>query len=243
MNKGNQPARNQRREILGMLGAGALALCGARPSRAAAGGGSGASMPSCVVTPQQTEGPYFIDEHLRRSDIRTDPSSGVISRGTLLDLQLFVMAASSGGCTPLAGAIVDVWQCDARGVYSGVRDSRFSTIGQQFLRGYQVAGADGGVRFTTVYPGWYRGRAVHIHFKVRTPNDGTPAREFTSQLYFDDRLTDRVHAGAAYGGPDQRRTRNEEDGIFRRGGRELLVPVTEQDGAYAGRFDIGLRLG
>ena len=81
--------------------------------------------------------------------------------------------AASGACTPLANALVDMWHCDALGVYSDV--SSQNTLGQRFLRGYQVSDANGQVQFLTIYPGWYAGRAVHIHFKVRTEPAAPPA--------------------------------------------------------------------
>jgi len=102
--------------------------------------------------------------------------------------------------------MVGVWQCDAAGHYSGVTDTGvgFDTVGQKFLRGYQITDAKGVARFTTIYPGWYRGRTVHIHFKVRTPATAVLANatdsvyEFTSQLFFDDALTTRVFAQEPY---------------------------------------------
>ena len=91
-------------------------------------------------------------------------------------------------------------------------------------------------RFTTIYPGAYPGRAVHVHFKVRTQ----AGAEFTSQVYFDDAVTDRVAAQAPYTGRGQRRLRNEDDGLFRSGGTQLLLPVSERDGGYAGTFALAL---
>ena len=187
-----------RREVLALMGAsGAAVLAGCKPSRevgqvAAAAVGT---FPSCVVRPEQTEGPYFVDNRLDRSDIRSDPSNGTVKAGTPLQVALVVSRIGAGAaCTPIAGARVDFWQCDASGIYSGVRDPQFDTMGQQFLRGYQLTDASGTARFTTIYPGWYRGRTVHTHFKVRTEPSAARGYEFTSQLYFDDTLTDRVHA-------------------------------------------------
>ena len=119
-------------------------------------------------------------------------------------------------------------------------DMRFDTRGAKFLRGFQTTDSDGRVRFTTIYPGAYPGRAVHIHFKVRAQAAGRDA-EFTSQLYFDDALTDRVHAAAPYAGAT-RRMRNEQDGLYRRGGRELTLDVTPVDGGYRAAYDVGVRV-
>lgn len=201
-------------------------------------------MPSCIVRPEQTEGPYFVDEQLNRSDIRSDPSDGAVKPGAPLHLAIRVSQVSGNACTPLAGAMVDVWQCDALGVYSGVKDMNelFDTSGKKFLRGYQLTDAKGAARFITVYPGWYEGRAVHIHFKIRTKPAAGRGHEFTSQLYFDESLTDAVHAQAPYAGKGRRDTPNAKDGIFRRGGKELLLDLAKADQGYAGTFDIGLRL-
>jgi protocatechuate 3,4-dioxygenase beta subunit len=198
-------------------------------------------LPACIVTPAQTEGPYFIDEKLNRVDIRSDPASGKVSEGTPLDIELRVFRVASGSCTPLAGAMVDIWQCDAMGVYSDVRDmnGRFSTSGQKFLRGYQLTDSSGIAKFTTVYPGWYQGRCVHIHFKVRAAS-GSRNLEFTSQLYFDDAFSDRVFAKAPYSSKTGTRTPNERDGIFRQGGRSLMMTVEERGAGYRGAFDIGM---
>jgi len=143
-----------------------------------------------VARPAQTEGPYFVEEALNRSDIRVDPSDGSVKPGTPLELTLLIARLGRAGCAPLAGARVDVWHSDHLGVYSDVTDPGGSTVGRKFLRGYQLTDGDGRVRFLTVYPGAYQGRTVHIHFKVRAPQGQRPGYEFTSQLYFDDALTD-----------------------------------------------------
>jgi protocatechuate 3,4-dioxygenase beta subunit len=114
-------------------------------------------------------------------------------------------------------------------------------VGQRFLRGYQVTDAAGAARFTTIYPGWYPGRTVHIHFKVRTDPTAVRSYEFTSQLYFDDALTDVVHTRAPYAGKGQRTMKNSDDRIFSRGGEQLLVAAKESDQGYAATFDIGLQ--
>jgi len=123
-----------------------------------------------------------------------------------------------------------------------VQDPGFNTIGQKFLRGYQITDARGEARFVTVYPGWYPGRTVHIHFKIRTTLVAKRNFEFASQLYFDDVLTDRVHAAHPYAAKGPRTTRNQHDWIFRRGGdRLMLAPTTTTDG-HAASFAIGLQV-
>lgn len=198
-------------------------------------------LPTCVVRPEQTEGPYFVDTQLNRSDIRSDPADGSVRAGALLSLA-FRVARVGDTCAPLPGAMVDVWHCDADGVYSGVSDNNFgSTAGQQFLRGYQVTDAGGAATFTTIYPGWYPGRAVHIHFKIRAEENGANY-EFTSQLYFDDAFTDVVFTREPYSARGERNTRNDDDGIYRNGGELLTLNVTPDGDGYAAVFEIGLQI-
>ena len=194
----------------------------------------------CVVTPALTEGPYFVDEMLSRSDIRTDPATGTTRPGVPLQLTLALSQVGSSGCGALAGALVDMWHCDALGVYSDVSAQR--TVGQAFLRGYQTSDQSGNVRFTTIYPGWYQGRAVHIHFKVRTSPTGPSSLEFTSQLFFDEALTEQVHAQSPYSQKGRRDTLITTDGIFRSGGTSLLVPLAASGGGYAGTMYVGVRV-
>jgi protocatechuate 3,4-dioxygenase beta subunit len=154
-----------------------------------------------------------------------------------------VTQVAGSACTPMPNVYVDLWQCDALGVYSDVNDRNTgSTAGaSKFLRGYQQTDEQGRVSFTTIYPGWYQGRAVHIHFKVRTALDGA-AREQTSQLYFDDALTDQVHALPPYNSKGSGRLRNDRDGIYRNGGPALTVPVVQDGEGYAGTYTIGVQL-
>src|SRR5437879_7535272 len=141
-----------RREVLiflGTTGAAWLMAGSLNPKLVVAG----TVVPSCVVRPEQTEGPYCVDERLNRSDIRSDPSDGSVKEGVPLQLALRVHEIRGKGCLPLAGAMVDIWHCDARGVYSDVRERFFDTRRKKFLRGYQTTDADGAVRYQAIYPG------------------------------------------------------------------------------------------
>jgi protocatechuate 3,4-dioxygenase beta subunit len=198
---------------------------------------NGLILPSCVVRPALTEGPYFVDERLNRSDIRSDPTDGFVKAGLLLNLKFHVSEIGNKACSPLSGAQVDVGHCDALGIYSDAQDPGFDTKGKKFLRGYQLTDATGVAQFTTIYPGWYPGRAVHIHFKIRIKSF-----EFTSQLFFDDSLTDQVHAQLPYSQKGPRSLRNEGDSIYQSGGSQLLLPVTPAKEGYAGLFNIGLQM-
>jgi protocatechuate 3,4-dioxygenase beta subunit len=226
-----------RREALALIGAsGVVLLTGAARSQVP----SGVSQLSCVVRPQQTEGPFFVEEALNRFDIRSDPRTGQVSAGVPLQLTFRVSRLDGAACTALAGAQVDVWQSDASGRYSDVRGS--STAGQQFLRGYQSTDETGSARFMTVYPGAYGGRAVHVHFKIRTGTAASRAYAFTSQLYFDEAVTERVYASEPYASQRRRWMRNAEDSLFRAGGRQLLVTPVKDAQGYAASFDIGLQV-
>ncbi len=150
-----------------------------------------------------------------------------------LRLEFQVSRIAGGACTPLSGAIVDIWHCDALGVYSDVRDAGFDTRGKKFLRGYQQTDAKGAAQFLTIYPGWYAGRAVHIHFKIRSAAPSARHQTFTSQLYFDEAVTDQIFKQAPYNGKDGRRTMNDGDSIFRRDGKELLLVPAKTSQGYS----------
>jgi protocatechuate 3,4-dioxygenase beta subunit len=198
----------------------------------------------CVVRPELSEGPFFVDQVLDRSDIRLDPVDGSLKEGALLRLDFKVYDLQPDACTPLPGARVDVWHCDAFGRYSGVRDGRGDTTGQTWLRGYQTTGASGRAAFSTVYPGWYPGRAVHIHFKIRTAPEAERGHEFTSQIFFPEAANDRVHARPPYAGQGRRNVLNEQDGIFRASDDLLTLAVDEladEDG-YRATLNIALDL-
>lgn len=228
-----------RRAALRLLASGGLVAAGAaRSARALA-----TSLATCVVRPAQTEGPYFVDELLDRTDIRIDPSDGSEKPGAELNLAFNVSRLNGVDCEPLPGVVVDLWHCDHLGVYSDVADPGFNTVGKKFLRGYQVADEEGVSRFITIVPGWYSGRTVHMHFKVRSEPTASPGFEFTSQLYFDDSEIDAVHSFAPYTAKGQRTLRNAGDGIYGQGGSQLLVPLTPTDAGYAGVFDIALQNG
>ncbi|HEU0204039.1 MAG TPA: intradiol ring-cleavage dioxygenase [Burkholderiaceae bacterium] len=234
-------AQRGRRALLGLFGATAASALWGRDVAAQA---RDAPAEVCVVRPRQTEGPYFIDEQLERADIRSDPTTGSVAAGVPLRIAFQVSRLEANACVPLAGAIVDVWQCNAEGVYAGVRDfaGHFDASGRKFLRGYQKTNSGGVAEFLTIYPGWYPGRTVHIHFKVRTAL-ARDAKEFTSQLYFDDALSDQVFTRAPYAGRGRRAVTNANDGLYRRGGDQLRLALSPQGDGYAGTFALALQLG
>ena len=243
-----------RRDALKLLGLGSaafLAACAApegtstlAPTSVSTPGSSVTSTAlDCVVRPELTLGPYFVDEQLNRSDIRSEPSDGSVKEGVPLTLTVNVLDVANSSCTPIEGAQVDVWHCDAQGVYSGVSDQGFDTTGQKFLRGYQLTDATGKAQFTTIYPGWYSGRAVHIHFMIRTTGADAQSYEFVSQFFFDDALSDQVFAQETYASKGQRDMRNADDNIYNGGGDQLLLAVTgDNTNGYVAAINIGLDL-
>jgi protocatechuate 3,4-dioxygenase beta subunit len=191
----------------------------------------------CIVRPSLTEGPYFVDEKLNRSDIRTDPTTGAASAGVPLVIQFQVTGLGGGNCAPVPNAYVDIWHCDAAGTYSDVTGA----VGKKFLRGYQVTDSNGIATFTTIYPGWYSGRAVHIHFKIRLYAGSQKTYEFTSQFFFEPSVTSQVYSQSPYSAKGSPDTSNSRDGIYNQGGSQLLLTPTANGSGYAVNFTIGLQ--
>lgn len=250
---GAQSRMNRRDDLLCSLGAvGSLALLGCRnlvtPETQVAGGaidptavpaatGSQAPanpVPACVLTPRQTEGPFYFDpKQVRRNITEGRP-------GTPLQVALQVVEA--GTCRPIQDALVDIWHTDATGVYSGyARQGERGDVdatGETFLRGSQITAANGMVQFESIYPGWYPGRAVHIHFKVRFAN----RTAVTSQLYFPDEVTDRAYAAAPYSQRPQGWTTNATDGVLRGAPEDqnLLAAAAAAGAGYRASLTIGI---
>lgn len=218
--------------------------------------------PSCVVRPELTEGPYFVENDLNRFDLRLDPSdASVFKAGLPLLLRFRVSEVNAAACIPLEGAQVDVWHCDADGVYSGVQDRSFDTTEAMWLRGYQVTDEAGVAEFMTIVPGWYSGRAVHIHFKIRTGLADGQSYEFTSQFFFDPGQIEDIYTQSPYAAKGSPDTPNEVDFIFQNSEGQLtleLLPLTDEDiealnqrealaeqpieAGYVATFDVGLDL-
>jgi protocatechuate 3,4-dioxygenase beta subunit len=192
-----------------------------RPPRAPA-----ASVVSCVLTPEMTEGPYYIaDEKVRRNITEGRP-------GVRLDLRLSVVDTST--CRPIPGAAVDVWHADAGGEYSGFGAGASS---RTFMRGIQRTDRTGLARFVSVYPGWYQGRTVHIHVKVHAGGNVV----HTGQLFFSDPLTDAVYEVSPYNRRPNRMTRNAQDMIFRNGGARSMLTVRRKGSGYVASIAMGVR--
>ena len=180
---------------------------------------------TCVLTPELTEGPYYIAGEKVRRDIREGHP------GTLLTLNLRVLNVAS--CAPIKGAAVDIWHADAAGNYSGFGAGAGS---RTFLRGIQRTDSKGLAVFTTIYPGWYQGRAVHIHVKVHVGGKVV----HTGQLFFPDALTDKVYTVAPYSARPNRDVRNAQDSIFVNGGKRGMLMVQKAANGYVGSIAMGV---
>ena len=229
-----------RRELLTLTGATILgaAVLPRAALAAAAPAAAGRLLPGadvCRLTPESTAGPFYFDPKLVRADIAEG------RRGVPLHLLLQVVDRD---CTPIERARVDVWHCDASGLYSnyaGQGDDPahpVSTEGETFLRGTQVAGRDGIVRFRTIYPGWYPGRTTHIHFIVFTD----ARTRLTGQIFFPDALSSRIYETVAPYSERRaaRDTLNGDDWIARRAGDPSFAFVRETGKAYELAMIIGI---
>lgn len=193
------------------------------------------ALAECFETPEETEGPFWVDERLNRSDITVDPSSGAVMPGVPLSLAITVLRADAD-CAPAAGVQVDIWHCSAGGLYSD--ESSNGTAGQAFLRGYQTTDANGIVQFQTIYPGWYSGRTIHIHVRVRAFDGTTTTANFTTQVYFDDAVSDAVIEGNAAYDHGTRDTFNTNDNLYM---ADTLVTLGDDgSGGYVGVVDVAL---
>jgi protocatechuate 3,4-dioxygenase beta subunit len=225
----------------------ALGLAGVAGAAYAAGplrpfGGGGATAPSeadaaatCVLAPEVTEGPYWVDVREKRSDVTAGQA------GVPLTLDLYVYR-SDDSCEPEPGAVVDIWHCNASGLYSD--EAANGTSGETWLRGLQETDSSGHVRFTTIYPGWYSGRTVHIHIRVRTFSGTTTTYNFTTQIFFAEADSAAVFATSPYSTRSGRDTTNEEDMIYQQEAKagNVLLPTLSGSATsgYSGTVGIGL---
>jgi protocatechuate 3,4-dioxygenase beta subunit len=213
-----------RRDSLIRLGGFAVTALGVRGLDAPAAAATGVS---CILTPEQTEGPYYIaGEKLRRNITDGHP-------GAPLVLRTFVVDATT--CRPIRNAAVDIWHADAAGVYSGFGTGASN---RTFMRGIQRSNAKGLAQFRTVYPGWYQGRTVHIHVKVHVSGNVV----HTGQLYFPDSMTDAVYRRAPYSSRPSRDVRNGSDSIYLSGGKRSTLSVKKNSaGVYVATIMMGVR--
>lgn len=222
-----------RRGFLGFVSATAAGLL---PGRAEAAAAAADAEPTCILTPQAEEGPFYSDPKLVRSDIAEG------RRGVPLTLRLRLIEA--GPCTAIKGARVDIWHCDAKGLYSafpGQSDAHnVDATGKTFLRGTQIADETGWVTFNTIYPGWYDGRTTHIHFKIFL-DDRTV---LTGQTFLPDALNEFIYTNVPdYGDrARQRMVINANDHVIERSDPEhrAFCAVKEERDRYVATLTLGV---
>ncbi|MER6954427.1 intradiol ring-cleavage dioxygenase [Streptomyces sp. NPDC000618] len=250
----------------GTVAAGGLAVAGyqsafadtSTEAEASASASATSTSSSCMtLMTSVTEGPYYLDGALVRKDI-TEGKSGVP-----LTLRLTVVDATDG-CTPVAGAAVEIWHCDAWGYYSGYTTANpggsapaesedGSTANDNtYLRGYQVANANGVVKFETIFPGWYTPRTCHIHLKVHTggqKEDGTYEGgkvNYTGQLFFPDDAAQEIFTLEPYSQHSGSYTTLDNDMVYDGGGTSsgllTLKAVHKADPSkgYKGSITLGV---
>jgi protocatechuate 3,4-dioxygenase beta subunit len=193
---------------------------------------------SCKLTPEVTGGPFYVALDKIRKDI-TEGRPGV-------PLTLKIRVIDTKRCAPIHGAAVDVWHCDAGGLYSD--ESSNGTAGQTYLRGVQLTNKKGYATLKTIYPGHYTGRATHIHLKVHI---GGKARSgtlrgghvsHTGQLFFAESANSSVYALSPYSSDTAQRTLNSSDSIYSQAGgtsAEVSLGGSASSG-YAGRITLGV---
>ena len=226
-----------RREAIGMMGAAGAAIalgCGSSPAapsttvQAAGAAAGGSTNAACAVTPAETAGPFPSLTHLFRSDIRDGKP------GALLNLGIKVVNTNAG-CAPVSDANVEIWHVDAAGNYSEYG----SQTTQNFLRGIQTTNGSGDVTFTTIFPGWYQGRATHIHIEVTI---GGTSRKVT-QIAFPESVNNTVYGSGVYAARGTNPMANASDGIFADSlSSELVIPTGDPATGYTANVQVAIAL-
>jgi protocatechuate 3,4-dioxygenase beta subunit len=223
-----------RREAMAVMGAASAAIafgCGDSPTSPTTTTSSNSTTTTstnaaCAVTPTETVGPYPSLTDLFRSDIREN------KQGAQLTLTIKVVNAG-GGCTPVSGANVEIWHVDAAGNYS-----QYGTqTTQTYLRGIQTTNANGEVTFVTIYPGWYQGRATHIHVEVTI--NGVSRK--VTQMAFPESVNNAVHTSGVYSSRGTNPMSNLADGIFADSlSSEIVTPAGDSTSGYSATFQVGI---
>jgi protocatechuate 3,4-dioxygenase beta subunit len=245
----SKPHEITRRQALTAAGAAGAGLAGVKLAGLVAGtsGASGqataagvATVSCTTVTPEKEPGPFFVDVRLDRSDVRTDTSTGVAQAGIPLAITLYLY--SDDDCTPYEGAVVDIWNANAEGVYSD--EASENSTGTNYLRGYQVTDATGMVQFMTNMPGWYAGRTMHLHVEIRAfDSSSNQTFEWQTQLFFGDTIDAAVAATSPYTtNPNSPRVIDENDRVWQGvvdDGAEVTPALTgNTTEGYSGTFNI-----
>ena len=248
----SEPSSNpiDRRKALGLMGFAAIATvaasCGGstKTSSSSSSTSSSNSSSSCAVTPEGEEGPYFVDDSasgFNRSNILSNLDGTSTQSGIPLTLNLYVYD-SENSCAAMQSVQVDIWHCNADGVYSD--ESVESTVGETWCRGYQLTDANGLVTFATIVPGWYSGRTTHIHLRLRSTYDSSSnSGTNTTQLFFPQTLIDTISTTVApYSTHGTNSTTNASDHVYTPEtlGETLLTLTGDTTNGYTATFKLNL---
>ncbi|MEU0431328.1 intradiol ring-cleavage dioxygenase [Streptomyces sp. NPDC006290] len=241
-----------RRTVLIATGAtaAALAVGAAVPAASATATDVADAVPAaaavCTLTKEMTEGPYYLDGQLVRADV-TEGKAGA-------PLKLVLTVVDDSTCAAISNALVEIWHCDALGEYSGFvgNNGHSEADDGTFLRGGVLTNASGVANLTTIYPGWYRGRCVHIHVKVHTgvtlTSDGsfTGGQELhTGQLFFNETITVAMAKVSPYSTNKVTRTTLAQDSVYDDGGAPsglltLTALGSTTSAGYTGTLTLGV---
>lgn len=236
-----------RRKVLRLIGAGAIGAlvtsCGGSAASSSTGGTTTGNS-SCAVTLEGEEGPYFVDDSasgFNRSNILSNLDGSNTQSGIPLTLTLIVQD-NKNSCAAMSNVQVDIWHCSAEGLYSD--ESVESTIGETWLRGYQITDSTGTVKFVTIFPGWYQGRVTHIHLRVRSSYDNSSTGETnTTQLFFPQDTINTINSSIApYSSHGANSTTNANDHVStsETEGTTLLTLTGDTTSGFAATFKINL---
>jgi protocatechuate 3,4-dioxygenase beta subunit len=199
----------------------------------------------CTLTKEMTEGPYYLDGALVRADV-TEGKAGI-------PLKLALTVVNDSTCAVIPNALVEIWHCDALGEYSGYvgNNGHSEPDDSTFLRGGVLTNSSGLANITTIYPGWYRGRCVHIHVKVHTGVTLTSNGSFTGgqelhtgQLFIDETITTAVAKISPYSTNTVTRTTLAQDSIYDDGGAASgLMTLTALGSSASSGYTATLTLG
>jgi len=246
-------SRRRALELLSFASAAFAARCGGSPttpttasssssssaatsvSVSSTGTTSAATVSGCVTTPEETAGPYpdRLGMITNTAYFRQDITEG--KNGIPLALTMTIVNTQSG-CAPVANANVEIWQCDATGNYSEYAQPSFNGTGQTFLRGVQTTDANGQATFKTIYPGWYAGRATHIHVQVFM--NGLVVK--TTQIAFPESISSAVYRTGVYASHGQNSTTNASDNVFADGVQDEMATVAGDASGYTAMLTIGI---
>jgi len=224
-----------RRDMLLMTAKGAAGLVAATML----GGVSRSALAAYSLAPTVTEGPFCLDSvanNLLRSDIRISSVTGKIAAGFPLVLTVTVSKLNANGTiSPINGAYVDIWHCDADGNYSGETNMGAADLtAEDYLRGYQITNARGAVKFISIYPGWYTSRTTHIHIRIRTFSGSTAVYDQATQFFFDESLTEQIYTTISqYLSHGLKDTANATDSVFTGGSNQSATDgITSDSGDH-----------